>query len=872
MAYQHRSGAQKRKEKEVKEKRASQGQIRLDSLGFFGNSDTKINLFGDGSSASCSNDTKPTRPITNSDHSQLNQDADHADDAVSEYRHTETDSNSHTKTTNDTFESNESTETQIKPTINEGNEGEQIRKFDIGMIETEIPSRSQVEEAVRRGPESLPNNYPADAAGRAFPLSVLKTTMPNGEKVSRDWIAWSDMKQALFCFPCRLFSKLPAPSRSSLAMCSGFSSAKSWKKLHDKIPEHENSTSHRTSYVEWRTMELRLSSNSAVDSLLLQSIQNEQLVWKQVLHRILDVTLFLGERGLAFRGNNNLIGDPRNGNFLGILELISHYDPLLAEHLSKVKESQKEHRRLQVHYLSPESQNEFIQCCASKVTDVILTERANAKYYCIIVDATPDSAHVEQTVFILRYVHFESDTNRYKVEERFLKFVDCNNKTGEEIARLILETLKEHTIPITNCRGQGYDNGSNMSGKYKGAQAHILKQCPLATYSPCACHSLNLCGVHAAESCPKVITFFGVIQKLYAIFSSSPRRWEILKQNIGCSLHSMSQTRWSARVDSVRPFAAHIGGLKTAVENALEMNLTPETRADLDGILTYLGSFECVIMASVWLKILTAIDYRNKVLQARGTTLDIEVENIKSLIKDMKCLRDNWNAILDESKLVAQNYGIENSFSFTEKRRKKRRLFADETKEDTTDCDPEEKFKHEVFYVLLDCVIGNMTTRYDAAMKLESVFGVLWKYPHLKSEVVQDLAQTLHMKYQADVSANLVQELEHLRVIHPANLGENALQPLELLNKLHTLKLEALFPNIVVLLRIFCTLPVTVAQAERSFSTLSRVKNVMRSTMCQNRLTSLGTLAVEARLARKVNFETIIEMFAKAKSRKAPLL
>ena len=109
-------------------------------------------------------------------------------------------------------------------------------------------------------------------------------------------------------------------------------------------------------------------------------------------------------------------------------------------------------------------------------------------------------------------------------------------------------------------------------------------------------------------------------------------------------------------------------------------------------------------------------------------------------------------------------------------------------------------------------------------------------------------------------------------MIHPANLGENALQPLELLNKLHTLKLEALFPNIVVLLRIFCTLPVTVAQAERSFSTLSRVKNVMRSTMCQNRLTSLGTLAVEARLARKVNFETIIEMFAKAKSRKAPLL
>ena len=53
------------------------------------------------------------------------------------------------------------------------------------------------------------------------------------------------------------------------------------------------------------------------------------------------------------------------------------------------------------------------------------------------------------------------------------------------------------------------------------------------------------------------------------------------------------------------------------------------------------------------------------------------------------------------------------------------------------------------------------------------------------------------------------------------------------------------------MLRIFCTLPVTVAQAERSFSTLARVKNVVRSTMCQERLTSLGMLAVQGRLVMK---------------------
>ena len=158
------------------------------------------------------------------------------------------------------------------------------------------------------------------------------------------------------------------------------------------------------------------------------------------------MTLFLGERGLAFRGKSQLVGDPKNGNFLGVLELIGRYDPIIGNHLAKVKESQTAHERLQVHYLSANSQNEFIQCCAQKVLDAILHEVESAKYYSIIVDATPDSAHVEQTVFILRYIHLNADLDTFELHERFLAFVDCNKKTGKDIAQLIIDTLKkQHT-------------------------------------------------------------------------------------------------------------------------------------------------------------------------------------------------------------------------------------------------------------------------------------------------------------------------------------------------------------------------------------------------------------------------------------------
>ena len=61
-------------------------------------------------------------------------------------------------------------------------------------------------------------------------------------------------------------------------------------------------------------------------------------------------------------------------------------------------------------------------------------------------------------------------------------------------------------------------------------------------------------------------------------------------------------------------------------------------------------------------------------------------------------------------------------------------------------------------------------------------------------------------------------------MIHSANFGDKALFPLELLNKVKSLKLDALFPNVVVILRVFLTLHVTVARAEWPFSALTRVK------------------------------------------------
>jgi hypothetical protein len=92
-----------------------------------------------------------------------------------------------------------------------------------------------------------------------------------------------------------------------------------------------------------------------------------------------------------------------------------------------------------------------------------------------------------------------------------------------------------------------------------------------------------------------------------------------------------------------------------------------------------------------------------------------------------------------------------------------------------------------------------------------------------------------------------------------------------LLNSLYQYKLENLFPNICVSLRILLTIPATVASAERSFSKLKLVKNYLHSTMSQDRLVDLARLSIESEIARKINFDNVITRIALIKTRKAPL-
>ena len=89
----------------------------------------------------------------------------------------------------------------------------------------------------------------------------------------------------------------------------------------------------------------------------------------------------------------------------------------------------------------------------------------------------------------------------------------------------------------------------------------------------------------------------------------------------------------------------------------------------------------CVLMSAVWHKILAAIDICNKLIQARDSTLDVELSSIETLLEDLMKLQSNWKGMWNKAKEVSLN--LEMKIKFCHERRhvhrKRQRMLDDKS-------------------------------------------------------------------------------------------------------------------------------------------------------------------------------------------------
>jgi len=85
-----------------------------------------------------------------------------------------------------------------------------------------------------------------------------------------------------------------------------------------------------------------------------------------------------------------------------------------------------------------------------------------------------------------------------------------------------------------------------------------------------------------------------------------------------------------------------------------------------------------------------------------------------------------------------------------------------------------------------------------------------------------------------------------------------------LLSSILKTRLDEVYPNVIIALRITLNYPDTVA---RSFSKLKLIKTFNMSRMTDSRLSSLAMLSIEASCVRSVDLDDVIKAFACQKTR-----
>nr|CAH7769133.1 unnamed protein product [Callosobruchus chinensis] len=286
-------------------------------------------------------------------------------------------------------------------------------------------------------------------------------------------------------------------------------------------------------------------------------------------------------------------------------------------------------------------------------------------------------------------------------------------------------------------------------------------------------------------------------------------------------------------------------------------------------------NYKFICTLQIWDNILESVDKVNVALQSKTMTIDKASELIKGLTSQIQNIRETVDIVFEKAKRICEQCDIEDNFP--EKRRKRiKRHDLSESSDTGYDISQQQSFKIQINEAI-DTIISELKWRFEKLRDIQNSFGFL-TLKHITAYSVEELkkhAADLSIKYSADINATeFWSEIETLKSqVEATTLFDKCecQSSMGLLKAIVELDLKEMFPNVVVAIKIFLTMPVTVASCERSFSKLKLIKTYLRSTMGQEKLSGLAILSIEGDIARLLSYENVIKNFAMRKARKINL-
>ena len=591
--------------------------------------------------------------------------------------------------------------------------------------------------------------------------------------------------------------------------------------------------------------------SEAIDTQLNKETKERMEENQKVIESLLKIVMLCGKQGIALRGHrhDHIVWTDEDfeaeneGNFIELIRFRAETDDILRRHLDNAPRNAR--------YTSKTVQNELISIIGNRIRTDILSEVKQAKFFSVIADEVVDIANKEQLSVCLRYVFDNCVTD----------FVPIERITGEVIADAIICRLKAWGLSLADLRGQCYDGSSNMAGARSGCKSIVQQQAPMAIYSHCAAHQLNLAVVSACkiqafqntESCIGEMTRF---------FKFSAKRQRLLDRALDIvtpvthakKLKDACRTRWIQRIDSYTVFLELLPAVHTALEAiscpsqfkelGTDWSWDGETLTKANGFLYQLESSSFLVCFKILLEVLSYL--RSLTLKLQMEALDViyayrQVDSVISALRSMREGSDReFKRIFAEITTLGKQLHGE-KFELEQPRVNKRQMHRSNIPATTA----EEYYRVSLYNEFLSHVTVELQERF-CDTQVQGI-GLMQLLPtqccsfDIEDTLPQNLAQAVAF-YELDLPHPTMVPIEYRMWVrkwkqHTSDFPKKLIDVLQACD-------PVTFPNVRVLLQLALTLPITSCESERSFSQLKLIKTSRRSTIAADRLSGLSLMKI----------------------------
>lgn len=462
---------------------------------------------------------------------------------------------------------------------------------------------------------------------------------------------------------------------------------------------------------------------------------------------------------------------------------------------------------------------------------------------------------------MLRYVEIDFVLRTVEVKESFICFLEMDAHNAEGIVKLVITQLQKLGLDIKRCTSQCYDKANVMAGAKSGVQTRMRNINPVMMFVNCTNHSLNLVGLASVRVEALMLMFFKTVEAIYVFFSGSTQRWQMMIQALSISFKADSDTRWSAKAEAIKPLILNIDKLIELLQSIVEDDdVNSDTKAGALSLLSRICDFSFFTLLKFWSNALPVFDRAQKRLQCKTLTLKEAAIELKVVLEAFTEGRDN---LTETSISYGEEMCAKHNVSIETRMRLARGLTV--------------KQKHsQVIRSSIDQIISEIDERFKRLNELDTKFGFLLNVKNLfdpKTDIktfedeFKGLKETYSNEFDGDELLNELLDLQRLLKVR----GSSITEPIQVLKFIVQYGDESVFPNIRLVYQLILSIAISVASCERSFSKLKLILNYLRSTMGEQRLNNLGLLSIEREEFDSIDFEDVIEEFAKRKARKINL-